>query len=146
MAVTSMSATFNKLSIFAFCVYTSRTSSTCAIGKFYLHFKQVLPYFLPLSLFFIFISYLYINIIHMTVFNIILYMYIIYNIYIYNIYIYIYIYIYIFIYIYVYLLLSRYNNVHLFFKIIKNTFFVVQIFRSHFGSFFCARYIISVRF
>ena len=39
MAVTSMSATFNKLSIFAFCVYTSRSSITYGIGKFSLHFK-----------------------------------------------------------------------------------------------------------
>ena len=39
MAVTSMSAIFNKLSRFAFYLYTSRTSSTYAIGKFYLHSK-----------------------------------------------------------------------------------------------------------
>ena len=38
----------------------------------------------------------------------------------------------------IYILLRRYNNVHLFFKIIKNKFFVVQIFCSNFGSFFCA--------
>ena len=42
-------------------------------------------------------------------------------------------------YVFIYtLLLSRYNNVRFFFKIIKNIFFVVQILRSHFGSFFCA--------
>ena len=40
-------------------------------------------------------------------------------------------------YVYICLLLSRYNNVCLFLKIIKNTFFLVKIFRSHFGSFFC---------
>ena len=72
-----------------------------------------------------------------------IYTYIYTYIYIY-IYIYTYTHIYIYIYIiyrhtYIYLLLSHYNNVHLFFKIIKNTFFVVQIFRSHVGSFFCAR-------
>ena len=39
IAVTNMSATFNKLSIFVFCVYFSRSSSTCAIGNFYLHSK-----------------------------------------------------------------------------------------------------------
>ena len=39
MAVTSMRATFNKLSIFAFAVYSSKSSSTYAIKKFYLHFK-----------------------------------------------------------------------------------------------------------
>ena len=32
-----MNATFNKLSIFTFCVYTSRSSSTYAFGKFYLN-------------------------------------------------------------------------------------------------------------
>ena len=31
--------TFNKLSIFVFCIYTSKSSSTYAIEKFYLHFK-----------------------------------------------------------------------------------------------------------
>ena len=36
---------------------------------------------------------------------------------------YMYIYIYIYIYIYLYILLSRYNDVRLFFKIIKSTFF-----------------------
>ena len=40
IAVTNMSATFNKISIFAFCVYTfTRSSSTYPIGKFYLNFK-----------------------------------------------------------------------------------------------------------
>ena len=39
MAATSMRATFNKLSIFAFCLYTSRWTSTYAIGKFHLHFE-----------------------------------------------------------------------------------------------------------
>ena len=34
MAVRNMSANFNNLSIFAFCVYASRPSSTYAIGKF----------------------------------------------------------------------------------------------------------------
>ena len=35
---------------------------------------------------------------------------------------------------YIYIFRSRYcNNVRLFSKIIKNTFFIVQIFRSHFG-------------
>ena len=39
-------------------------------------------------------------------------------------------------YIYIYLLRSRYcNNVRLFSKIINNTFFFSQIFRSHFDSF-----------
>ena len=33
MAVTNMRITFNKLSIFAFCVYTIRSSSTYAIGE-----------------------------------------------------------------------------------------------------------------
>ena len=50
MAVTNMNATFNKLSIFAFCVRTSRLSSTYAIGKFYLNFKQMIQYLFPLSL------------------------------------------------------------------------------------------------
>ena len=49
--------------------------------------------------------------------------------------------------IHIYLLRSRYcTNVQLFSEIIKNTFcflFILQIFRSHFGSFFCARYIWS---
>ena len=35
-AVTNMSATFNKLCIFAFCIYTSRSSSACASGKVYI--------------------------------------------------------------------------------------------------------------
>ena len=48
--ITEMSATFNRLSIFAFCVYTSRSSSTYTIGKFYLHFKYVILYLFPLSL------------------------------------------------------------------------------------------------
>ena len=39
MTVITMTATFNKLSIFAFCVYTSSSSSAYAIEKFYLHFK-----------------------------------------------------------------------------------------------------------
>ena len=48
---------------------------------------------------------------------------------------YIYIYLYIYIYIYVYLLQSRYNNnVWFFSKLLKAHFFVMQIFRSHFGS------------
>ena len=36
MAVTNMSATFNKLSIFVPCVYISRSSSTFAFGKLYM--------------------------------------------------------------------------------------------------------------
>ena len=48
--ITKMSATFNRLSIFAFCVYTSRSSSTYTIGRFYLHFKYVILYLFPLSL------------------------------------------------------------------------------------------------
>ena len=48
--ITKMSATFNRLSIFAFCVYTSRSSSTYTIGKFYLHFKYVILYLFSLSL------------------------------------------------------------------------------------------------
>ena len=73
--------------------------------------------------------------------------YIIYYIYIYYIYLYIqyilYIYyIYIYIYIYIYLLQSRCNNnVRYISKLLKTHFFAMQIFRSHFGSFFCARYI-----
>ena len=39
MAVTKMNATFNKASIFNFCVYNSRSSSTYATGKFDSHFK-----------------------------------------------------------------------------------------------------------
>ena len=39
MVVTNMNSTFNKLSIFAFCVYTLRSSSAYAIEKFYLNFK-----------------------------------------------------------------------------------------------------------
>ena len=39
IAATNMSATFNKFSMFAFCVYTSRSSSPYPIGKFYLNFK-----------------------------------------------------------------------------------------------------------
>ena len=71
--------------------------------------------------------------------------YIIYYIYIYYIYLYIqyilYIY-YIYIYIYIYLLQSRCNNnVRYISKLLKTHFFAMQIFRSHFGSFFCARYI-----
>ena len=42
------------------------------------------------------------------------------------------------VYICIYLLQSRYyNNVWFFFKLLKTHFFVIQIFRSHFGSFFC---------
>ena len=71
--------------------------------------------------------------------------YIIYYIYIYYIYLYIqyilYIY-YIYIYIYIYLLQSRCNNnVRYISKLLKTHFLAMQIFRSHFGSFFCARYI-----
>ena len=57
------------------------------------------------------------------------------------IYIYIHVYIYIYmhacIYIYIYLLQSRCNNnVRYFSKLLKTHFFAMQIFRSHFGSFF----------
>ena len=45
----------------------------------------------------------------------------------------------IYIYIYIYLLQSRCNNnVRYFSKLLKTHFFVMQIFRSHFGNFFCA--------
>ena len=37
MAVTNMSATFNKLSILVFCVYTSRSSSAFAFGKCFIY-------------------------------------------------------------------------------------------------------------
>ena len=47
--------------------------------------------------------------------------------------------IYKYIYIYIYLLQSCCNNyVPYFSKLLKTHFFVMQIFRSHFGSFFCA--------
>ena len=48
-------------------------------------------------------------------------------------------YICIYVYMYIYFLQSRCNNnVRYFSKLLKTHFFVVQIFRSHFGSFFCA--------
>ena len=39
MVVTNIIPTFYKFSIFAFCVYTLRSSSAYAIEKFYLNFK-----------------------------------------------------------------------------------------------------------
>ena len=113
MAVTNMSITFNKLSIFAFCVYTIRSSSTYAIGEMkkmltrkrtHTHTHIHTSHIHTQTHIYI---YIYINAIHMTVFNIIKYILNIY-IYIYKIHMYntdhiIYICIYIYIYIYIYI-------------------------------------------
>ena len=80
MAITNMRITFNKLSIFAFCVYTIRSSSTYAIGETKkmltrkrTHTHTHITYTYTHTYKYI---YIYINTIHMTVFNIIKYIYI----------------------------------------------------------------------
>ena len=55
-----------------------------------------------------------------------------------NIYIYIFIYIYIYVYIYIFFKAIIVIMCNYFPKLLKTHFFIVQIFRSHFGSFFCA--------